>query len=86
PIRDEMGNLIPANISGDDLLNIRSKLEKKNDFFYFDYFVTDTTIVARTNKYFGKDGAEVFYYLPSGPWGVGKDNVSQNIIDPNWLP
>lgn len=72
--------------TGEDLLNVQPKLEKINDVFYFDYAVTDTTVVAITNKNFGKAGAVVYYYLPNGPWGVGEDNVSENVFDPNWLP
>ncbi|MDO9578936.1 MAG: hypothetical protein Q7J16_13720 [Candidatus Cloacimonadales bacterium] len=72
--------------NGDDLLNIQGKLEKIADVFYFDYSVTDSTVVATTNKNFGKEGAAFYYYLPNGPWGVGSDKVSQNTFDPNWLP
>ncbi|MCD4795701.1 MAG: type II secretion system GspH family protein [Candidatus Cloacimonetes bacterium] len=74
------------NYTGDDLLNIQHKLKKSDDLFYFDYSVSDSTVVATTNKNFGKNGAIVYYYLPNGPWGVGDDKLSKNIIDPNWLP
>ncbi len=74
------------NYSGDDLLNIQQKLKKSDDLFYFDYSVSDSTVFATTNKNFGKDGAIVYYYLPNGPWGVGNDKISKNVIDPNWLP
>jgi len=86
PSRDDRGNQIPAYESGDDLLNIKDQLQKKNKFFYFDYSVNDTTVVAISNKNFGKSGAKVFYYLPSGPWGIGKDDLTKSMIDPNWLP
>lgn len=84
--KDESNNILPAKETGEDLLNIKDKLEKSGDFFMFDYFVTDSTIVATTNKIFGKTGASVYYYLPTGPWGVNKDKVSEAVIDPNWLP
>lgn len=84
--KDDFGDLVPAFESGEDLLNIRDQLIKKTDFFYFDYSVTDTTVVAVTNRHFGKKGAMVYYYLPSGPWGIGEDNNSKSMIDPNWLP
>jgi type II secretory pathway pseudopilin PulG len=72
--------------SGEDLLNITEDLEKTGDFFYFDYSVTDSTVVASSNKNFGKEGAKLYYYLPSGPWGVGEDKISKSVFDPNWLP
>lgn len=71
---------------GDDLMNVTKNLEKDGDFFLFDYSVNDSTIVATTNKNFGKEGAKVMYYLPSGPWNIGKDSVSEKVLDPNWLP
>jgi len=75
-----------GNYTGDDLLYIVDDLEKTDGEFLFDYSVTDTTVVAATNKNFGKEGATVYYYLPSGPWGVNNDNISESIFDPNWLP
>ncbi|MBN1327595.1 MAG: type II secretion system protein [Candidatus Cloacimonetes bacterium] len=84
--KDTLDNFIPAYLSGDDLLNVLPELTKENEFFYFDYFVTDTTVVARTNKIFGRSDAEIYYYLPGGPWGIGSDNVSKAVFDPNWLP
>ncbi len=72
--------------SGEDLLNITENLKKTEDFFYFDYSVTDSTVVASSNKNFGKEGAKLYYYLPSGPWGVGEDKISKSVLDPNWLP
>lgn len=75
-----------GSIGGDDLLNIQNELEMISDNFYFDYAVTDSTIVAITNHNFGKAGAQIYYYLPNGPWNVGDDKISENIFDPNWLP
>jgi type II secretory pathway pseudopilin PulG len=68
------------------MLNISDKLEKKGENFMFDYTLTDTTVVATSNKNFGKEGAFIFYYLPQGPWQAGKDRITEKIIDPNWLP
>ncbi|MFC1887737.1 type II secretion system protein [Candidatus Cloacimonadota bacterium] len=84
--RDENNNLIPASETGEDLMNVRDNLEKEGEFFYFDYSVTDSTVVAITNNNFGKAGAKIFFYLPTGPWGVAGDRVSKSVIDPNWLP
>ncbi len=41
PAKDESNNILPAKETGEDLLNIKDKLEKSGDFFMFDYFVTD---------------------------------------------
>ena len=84
--KDSFGDIVPAFESGEDLLNIRDAMVKETEFFYFDYSVTDTTVVAVTNRHFGKAGAKVYYYLPNGPWGIGNDNISKSMIDPNWLP
>jgi Tfp pilus assembly protein PilE len=75
-----------GNYTGEDLLYIKDDLQKTDNAFLFDYSVTDTTVVAVTNRNFGKTGASIFYYLPNGPWGVRKDKISESIIDPNWLP
>lgn len=71
---------------GDDLMNVVDDLEKEGEFFLFDYSVNDSTVVATTNKIFGKEGASIYFYLPSGPWGVEKNAISKKILDPNWLP
>lgn len=75
-----------GSLGGEDLLNIQSDLIKYNDVFYFDYAVSDSSVIAITNKNFGKEGAVIHYYLPNGPWIVQDDPVSRNTIDPNWLP
>nr|HPR18172.1 hypothetical protein [Candidatus Cloacimonadota bacterium] len=87
--------------TGEDLLNVKGNLwrtfqetivapENAADYekgiWMFDYSVTDSTVVATTNKNFGKEGASIFYFLPTGPWGVSDDKTSESIIDPNWLP
>ncbi len=68
------------------MLNIDKELIKPGNDFFFDYSLTDSTVVATTNDNFGKKGASVYYYLPQGPWGVGDDKISKSVIDPNWLP
>ncbi|MBN1949211.1 MAG: type II secretion system protein [Candidatus Cloacimonetes bacterium] len=86
PYRDSLNHLVPASLKGEDLLNIADELQKEKDFFYFDYFLTDSTVVATTNSNFGKKGASIYYYLPTGPWGVSDNDISRSVIDPNWLP
>ena len=60
--------------------------DKREDVFFFDYSVTDSTVIGTTNRNFGKEGASIYYYLPNGPWGVSNDKTSDSIFDPNWLP
>jgi len=69
-----------------DLSMLNFELEEFHPEFIFDYSLTDSTVVARTNKNFGKEGAGIFYYLPSGPWGVEDNKVSTETFDANWLP
>jgi type II secretory pathway pseudopilin PulG len=54
--------------------------------FYFDYSLTDSCAVAVTNTNFGKKGAELRYYQPSGPFRLGADDLSKEVFDYNWLP
>ncbi|MDY6914962.1 MAG: type II secretion system protein [Candidatus Cloacimonadota bacterium] len=68
------------------MLNIEDKLEKTDGKFLFDYSLTDSTVVAKTNENFGTEGATIYYYLPNGPWNVGNDETSEAILDANWLP
>jgi len=60
--------------------------DKREDVFFFDYSVTDSTVVGTTNMNFGKENASIFYYLPNGPWGISNDKISDSVFDPNWLP
>ena len=70
-----------------DMLNIDENLYRKtDDQFIFDYSLTDSTVVATTNENYGIEGAQVIYYLPKGPWALGKDKVSESIFDSVWLP
>lgn len=70
------------------MLNIKDKLKKgKSDTeFYFEYSLTDSTVIAESKSSFGKEGVEIVYYLPEGPMLLGESQVSQDVIDPNWLP
>jgi len=54
--------------------------------YYFEYSLTDSTVVATSNENFGKEGIQIYYYLPSGPMSVADDGLSREIVDPNWLP
>lgn len=84
--KDSMGNIIPAQEGGEDLLYVANKLEKSGKFFLFDYTITDSSIVATSNHTFGTDGVKIHYFLPQGPFQAGKDTVTKNIVDANWLP
>jgi Tfp pilus assembly protein PilE len=68
------------------MLNVSDKLEKVANDFMFDYSLTDSTVVATSNKNFGREGAIVFYFLPSGPWQLGDSQATKNVLDANWLP
>jgi Tfp pilus assembly protein PilE len=69
------------------MLNIDETLfQKTAGKFIFDYTLTDSTVVATTNADYGVKGAQIFYYLPRGPWALGKDKVSESTFDPVWLP
>jgi len=69
------------------MLNIDESLFKKtDDQFIFDYSLTDSTAVATTNENYGIEGAQVIYFLPKGPWSLGKDKVSTSTFDSVWLP
>lgn len=63
-------------------LNLQKDLNDK----YFEFSLTDSSVVAVTKKDFGKAGAEIHYYLPNGPFTVNEDDLSRKLIDPNWLP
>ncbi len=64
------------------MLNIDDKLAKN----YFDYSLSDTTVTAVSNQNFGVEGAEIYYYLPNGPWLAADNDLTRNVINPNWLP
>ncbi|MCD4817404.1 MAG: hypothetical protein K8S23_01785 [Candidatus Cloacimonetes bacterium] len=68
------------------MLNIKDKLEKNTEEYLFEYTLTDSTVVATTKEIFGKKGAQISYFLPTGPWQLGEDKVSKNILNANWLP
>lgn len=68
------------------MLDLENKLEKYSQDYMFEYSLTDTTVVATSNKNFGKEGAVIYYYLPAGPWQIGDDRITKSVIDENWLP
>ncbi len=84
--KDSMGNIIPPQEAGEDLLYVADKLEKTGEFFFFDYAITDSSVVAISNQNFGTEGVKIQYFLPRGPFQAGKDAVTKSIIDVNWLP
>ncbi len=61
-----------------------SQLNLKLDAKYFEYSVTDTTVVATSTEEFGKKDIDVIFYLPTGPFQI--DNDSKKVIDLTWLP
>jgi len=65
-----------------DISQLNLNMEKK----YFDYTVTDSTVVATSTPTFGKAKVSLYYFLPNGPYKVNDDPVSTDIIDENWLP
>jgi Tfp pilus assembly protein PilE len=68
------------------MLKISDKLEKNSNAPMFEYSLTDSTVVATSNRNFGREGAVIFYYLPSGPWQLGDTPATKNSLDANWLP
>lgn len=63
-------------------LNIDHLLEEN----YFNYALSDTTVIAVSNENFSVKGAEIYFYLPSGPWMAKDDDLTRSVINPNWLP
>lgn len=63
-------------------LNVDHRIAKN----FFNYSLTDTTVVAVSNNNYSVAGAEIYFYLPSGPWMVKDDDLSRSAINPNWLP
>jgi Tfp pilus assembly protein PilE len=69
------------------MLNVKENLVKYTDDFLFEYSLSDSsTVVATSNKNFGKEGAIIFYFLPTGPWQLGKNKATKNTLNSNWLP
>ncbi len=63
-----------------DIGQLNLKLEEN----FFNYAVTDTTIVATSTEEFGKKDIDVIFYLPTGPYQINND--SKQVIDISWLP
>ncbi|HNX00241.1 MAG TPA: hypothetical protein PKK33_02625 [Candidatus Cloacimonadota bacterium] len=64
-------------------MNIYKKLDQR----YFTYALTDSAcVIATSTPAFGVKDAKIIFRLPTGPFEVGTDDVSQKYIDQNWLP
>ncbi len=62
------------------MLNLTDELEDK---LYFDFELTDTTVIAVTTPKFGKAGAKVIYNFEKDYWSVEN---AEDVIDKSWLP
>jgi len=62
------------------MLNITDMLGKTQ---YFDFSLTDSTIVATTTSKFGRSGAQIIYNFEKQFWTVEN---AKDVIDENWLP
>ncbi len=62
------------------MLNLTNELENK---FYFDFELTDTTVIAVTTPKFGKAGAKIIYNFEKDYWSVEN---AEDVIDKSWLP
>lgn len=71
------------NLNWDEL---GKKYNRSLTNLYFDYSLTDSTVIATSKDAFGKKDAQIEYFLPNGPFRVHDDTTSRSIIDANWLP
>lgn len=62
------------------MLNLTDELEDKQ---YFEFSLTDTTVIATTTPKFGKAGAKVVYNFDKDYWAV---EGTEDVIDKSWLP
>ena len=62
------------------MLNLTTELENKQ---YFEFSLTDTTVIATTTSKFGKAGARVIYNFDKDYWSV---EDAEDVIDKSWLP
>ena len=62
------------------MLNLTAELEDKQ---YFEFSLTDTTVIATTTPKFGKAGAQVIYNFDKDYWTVEN---AEDVIDKSWLP
>lgn len=62
------------------MLNLTKELE---DIQFFEFSLTDTTIVATTTPKFGKAGAKIVYNFHQDYWTV---EGTEDVIDESWLP
>jgi len=62
------------------MLNLTDELEDK---LYFEFSLTDTTVIATTTPKFGKAGAKIVYNFDKNYWTV---EGTEDVIDKSWLP
>jgi len=62
------------------MLNITDELEDKH---YFEFALTDSTVIATTTPKFGKAGAKIVYNFEKDYWTV---EGTKDVIDKSWLP
>ncbi len=62
------------------MLNLTDELEDKQ---YFEFSLTDTTVIATTTPKFGKAGAKIVYNFDKDYWAV---EGTEDVIDKSWLP
>jgi len=62
------------------MLNLTDVLEDKQ---YFEFALTDTTVIAITTPKFGKAGAKIVYNFAKDYWTV---EGTEDVIDKSWLP
>ena len=62
------------------MLNLTDELEDKQ---YFEFALTDTTVIAITTPKFGKAGAKIVYNFEKDYWTV---EGAEDVIDKSWLP
>ena len=62
------------------MLNLTDVLEGKQ---FFEFSLTDTTVIATTTNKFGKAGAQIVYNFDKDYWSV---TGTEDVIDESWLP
>jgi len=62
------------------MLNLTDELENKQ---YFEFALTDSTVIAITTPKFGKAGAKIIYNFAKDYWSV---EGTEDVIDKSWLP
>lgn len=62
------------------MLNLTDVLEDKQ---FFEFSLTDTTVIATTTNKFGKAGAQIVYNFDKDYWAVAG---TEDVIEESWLP